>query len=344
MERTNEFGQFDVVSDDSDHQFLGSNNGECFADSKSGVHSTIMREWKILQQNLPDSIYVRVYERRIDLMRAAIVGAAGTPYHDGLFFFDIMFPSDYPKHPPKLHFHSFGLKLNPNLYRDGQLCLSLLNTWFGKKREKWDPSGSTMLQVLLSIQALVLNEKPFFNEAGAEAFGRVFDFESRSRVYNEDVFIFTCYTSLYLLRRPPRNFEAFVAAHFRERAFTILAACNEYANGRVRIGYYSCELRSSSSTVQVSRRFTAWLIRFYPRLLREFRQNGASLGGLVEHLELENEQSENKSSQQREQPKGKRSGIFKKVVKKIKRSLGWKKNGKKKTSENEGRDHGLEST
>lgn len=47
-----------------------------------------------------DSIYVRGYEERMDLLRAAIVGPAGTPYHDGLFFFDIFLPSDYPNEPP----------------------------------------------------------------------------------------------------------------------------------------------------------------------------------------------------------------------------------------------------
>lgn len=47
-----------------------------------------------------DTITVRVYESRIDLLRAVIVGAEGTPYHDGLFFFDISFPSDYPNVPP----------------------------------------------------------------------------------------------------------------------------------------------------------------------------------------------------------------------------------------------------
>jgi len=50
--------------------------------------------------NYAESIYVRVYEDRIDLLRAAIVGPAGTPYHDGLFFFDVRFPSEYPKCPP----------------------------------------------------------------------------------------------------------------------------------------------------------------------------------------------------------------------------------------------------
>lgn len=43
---------------------------------------------------------VRACEDRIDLLRAAIVGPNGTPYHDGLFFFDIQFPSDYPHSPP----------------------------------------------------------------------------------------------------------------------------------------------------------------------------------------------------------------------------------------------------
>lgn len=36
----------------------------------------------------------------MDLLRAVIVGPAGTPYHDGLFVFDAFFPSDYPSVPP----------------------------------------------------------------------------------------------------------------------------------------------------------------------------------------------------------------------------------------------------
>jgi ubiquitin-protein ligase len=47
-----------------------------------------------------DGIHVRVYEDRMDLLRACIIGADGTPYHDNLFFFDIFFPPDYPHEPP----------------------------------------------------------------------------------------------------------------------------------------------------------------------------------------------------------------------------------------------------
>jgi ubiquitin-conjugating enzyme E2 O len=36
----------------------------------------------------------------MDLHRAVIIGEAGTPYQDGLFFFDIHFPTEYPHSPP----------------------------------------------------------------------------------------------------------------------------------------------------------------------------------------------------------------------------------------------------
>lgn len=53
---------------------------------------------------------MRAYEERMDLLRACIIGAAGTPYHDSLFFFDIFFPADYPHEPPViLFFHPLFL-------------------------------------------------------------------------------------------------------------------------------------------------------------------------------------------------------------------------------------------
>lgn len=43
---------------------------------------------------------MRVYEDRMDLLRAVIAGAYGTPYQDGLFFFDFHLPPEYPDVPP----------------------------------------------------------------------------------------------------------------------------------------------------------------------------------------------------------------------------------------------------
>lgn len=60
-----------------------------------------------------DMIFVRVYESRMDLLRAVIKGAEGTPYHDGLFFFDVYFPKSYPHDPPVcLSFISYFFHFN----------------------------------------------------------------------------------------------------------------------------------------------------------------------------------------------------------------------------------------
>jgi hypothetical protein len=47
----------------------------------------------------------------MDLLRAAIIGPKGTPYHDGLFFFDVHIPSAYPSGPPVYIPKSFGMLL-----------------------------------------------------------------------------------------------------------------------------------------------------------------------------------------------------------------------------------------
>ncbi|KAE8713059.1 putative ubiquitin-conjugating enzyme E2 38 [Hibiscus syriacus] len=167
----------------------------------------------------------------MDLLRAVIIGAEGTPYHDGLFFFDVLFPASYPKVPPHVYYHSGGLRLNPNLYACGKVCLSLLNTWSGNKNEKWIPGMSTMLQVLVSIQALILNQDPYFNEPGWARHKGTKQGAQLSRQYNEDTFILSLKTMVYSMRRPPKHFEDFVVGHFHRRAQDILVACKAYMDG-----------------------------------------------------------------------------------------------------------------
>ncbi|KAK7264720.1 hypothetical protein RJT34_32330 [Clitoria ternatea] len=320
MGETIDFEQFDVVSDNTDHHFARLNkknetsdaSSDCFTNESSDVYRRIMKEWKILAHNLPETIYVRVYENRVDLLRAMIVGVAGTPYHDGLFCFDIAFPPDYPNHPPKIHYCSYGLYINPNLYRNGKVCLSLINTWQGNKNEKWDPSRSTILQLLVSLQGLVLNDMPYFNEAGLEIFGRGM-YEKRARAYNEYAFAHSCKSMLCLLQRPPQNFQGLVVAHFRSRGRAVLVACNDYANGRVRVGLYSeTNEPPLTSCEKVSEKFKDWMHVLYPRLFSAFIQCGASLETGVEHLSIINESPKNMGN-------GKYKVIVKKVVGKIRK-------------------------
>ncbi|RID62484.1 hypothetical protein BRARA_E01554 [Brassica rapa] len=226
------FKRFDTVEDFSDHHYV-SNGNASKQHSKTWVKK-VQVDWKIfLENNLPETIFVRTCESRMDLMRAVIIGAEGTPYHDGLFFFDIHFPDNYPSVPPMVHYHSGGLRINPNLYTSGKVCLSLLGTWNGNTREQWLPRESTMLQLLVSIQALILNQKPYFNEPSYdyERTKGTPSGEAYSKVYSENVYILSLRTMVYGMRKPPKHFEEFVRSHYFERAHDIVKASNAYIEG-----------------------------------------------------------------------------------------------------------------
>ena len=100
-----------------------------------------------------------------DIMKgyAMIIGPSETPYYGGYYFFEIDYPHDYPFSPPKVTYKTNNgvTRFNPNLYKCGKVCVSILNTWSG---EKWSAcqSISTVLLTLCSL----LNDKPFLNEPG----------------------------------------------------------------------------------------------------------------------------------------------------------------------------------
>jgi ubiquitin-conjugating enzyme E2 O len=214
--------------DPLDHHFIAET---AQASSDRRWVKKIQSEWSILQRNLPDTIYVRVYEDRMDLLRAVILGAPSTPYHDGLFVFDFYFPPGYPHTPPLAHYHSGGLRLNPNLYENGKVCLSLLNTWTGQGTEVWNPSTSSILQVLVSIQGLVLNAKPYFNEAGYDRQVGTAEGEKNAVLYNENAFLLSCKSMLYLLRRPLMHLEVLIQQHFVQHGAGLLKSCEAYLQG-----------------------------------------------------------------------------------------------------------------
>lgn len=92
---------------------------------------------------------------------AMMVGPENTPYHGGYYFFEFDFPPGYPHVPPRVKYHTNGqmVRFNPNLYIDGKVCVSLLNTWAG---EQWT-SCQTIASVLLTLCSL-LCEDPLLNE------------------------------------------------------------------------------------------------------------------------------------------------------------------------------------
>lgn len=94
---------------------------------------------------------------------AMIIGPSDTPYSGGFYLFEFDFPTNYPFSPPKVNFYTNNgeIRFNPNLYKNGKVCVSILNTWTG---DQWS-SCQTLNSVLLTLCSL-LNNNPLLNEPG----------------------------------------------------------------------------------------------------------------------------------------------------------------------------------
>lgn len=110
-------------------------------------------------------IYCIFDETNIIKANAIIVGPEGTPYEKGFYLFEITFPNNYPFSPPRVKYYSISknVRINPNFYINGKVCLSILGTWAGPG---WSPS-MTIVTVLNILQSR-LNEYPIQNEPGYE--------------------------------------------------------------------------------------------------------------------------------------------------------------------------------
>lgn len=93
---------------------------------------------------------------------AVVTGLVDTPYFGGAYCFEVHFPDNYPFEPPSFVYltNDGRTRFNPNLYKNGKVCLSLLNTWQG---EQWSGVQS-LSSVLQCIQSAVLIGEPLRNE------------------------------------------------------------------------------------------------------------------------------------------------------------------------------------
>ena len=201
--------------------------GEARVDLRSGPHiSRVAKEIAglaggALPLNRSSSAFVRVDDAKSVIWSIMITGPEDTPYDGGCFVFDAFFPSGYPTHAPKIQFKTTGggrWRANPNLYKDGKVCLSLLGTWQGGKGETWDPTVSTMLQVIVSIQSLILCPRPYFNEPGYERLIGTPEGKSKSDQYDAGVVENTLrWAMIESLKKPHPAFKDVIRTHFRLR-------------------------------------------------------------------------------------------------------------------------------
>ncbi|XP_068448387.1 (E3-independent) E2 ubiquitin-conjugating enzyme UBE2O [Clinocottus analis] len=184
--------------------------------------STVRKEMALLATSLPDGIMVKTFEDRMDLFSSLIKGPTRTPYEDGLFLFDIQLPNIYPSVPPLFRYLSqCSGRLNPNLYDNGKVCVSLLGTWIGKGTERWT-SKSSLLQVLISIQGLILVNEPYYNEAGFDSDRGLQEGYENSRCYNEMALIKVVQSMTLLLQHPVEVFKQEIQEHFASNGWRLV--------------------------------------------------------------------------------------------------------------------------
>ncbi|KAF6762638.1 ubiquitin conjugating enzyme family protein [Ephemerocybe angulata] len=189
----------------------------------------IAKELAILTTNMPvawdSSILLKVDETRVDIIKALIIGPEGTPYQNGCFLFDIFLGPSYNQSPPSVKYMTTNggkFRFNPNLYADGKVCLSLLGTWSGPG---WVAGRSTLLQVLISIQSMILCEEPYLNEPGwAQGAGT-----PPSQAYSANVRRMVVKTAMLgNLKNPPEPFGDIIRTHFRLKAKSISAQLDDW--------------------------------------------------------------------------------------------------------------------
>ncbi|CAF2055249.1 unnamed protein product [Rotaria magnacalcarata] len=219
-----------------------------------------------LPLSFSSTIFVRSDENRMDVMKILMTGPDGTPYSNGCFVFDVYFPNEYPTTPPSINLETTGnhtVRFNPNLYNDGKVCLSILNTWHGRPEEKWN-STSTFLQVLVSIQSLIFVPEPYFNEPGYERTRGTATGTAQSLEYDANIRQATVrWAMLEQLRNPPACFADIVRRHFFLKRNEIIDQCDSWIRELQDIS--TTEKRISSSISQ----HVASLIRHTSDLKKE---------------------------------------------------------------------------
>ena len=125
----------------------------------------IVSDYLDFEKNRPDGIYFYMDKKNIYKNYALIIGPKNTPYFGGYYFFEVLFPENYPDSSPKIKLLTIDgkVRFNPNLYECGKVCLSILGTWNGPG---WT-NVMTLRSVLVSIQSL-MGEFPLRNEPGLE--------------------------------------------------------------------------------------------------------------------------------------------------------------------------------
>lgn len=193
----------------------------------------INAEMKTLSKSVPcdssASIFVMFDSESNHRVKFLLSGTVDTPYAHGLYLFDVLLPSNYPAVPPKVNLTTTGggkFRFNPNLYDTGYVCLSIIGTWSGNPEEKWNPSSSTLLQVMVSIQSLVMDndiiqKEPSFHSVPRDSMENI-GYQMEVKYGNLK------FAMIDHLKNPPKGFETIIREHFKIKKQEILKTASDW--------------------------------------------------------------------------------------------------------------------
>lgn len=182
------------------------------------------------------SIFVRVDESNPAILRMLVTGPKDTPYDSSCMIFDFFMPENYPSHCPYVKFVNHGgNRFNPNLYNCGKVCLSILGQSYigpsASKSEQWNETSS-LLQVMISIQAQILIEDPYFNEPGNERSMGTSSGDQHTKQYNENIRSFVMKSAMLGLLENPKlypQFEDVIINHFKLKKDYVASLCDKWS-------------------------------------------------------------------------------------------------------------------
>ena len=185
-----------------------------------------------LPLNWDSTVWVRTSKKNLNLFTFLISGPKDTPYENGLFEFHVCYNTNetneapFPNNPPKVLFMTTGkgtYRAGPNLYANGKVCLSLINTWSGQTSEKWNKDTSSLILVMIAIQSSILTEQPYFNEPGYERYINTERGNTENKNYNEKLYPHIIkYSMIEQLKCAPTGYEEVVKLHFKMKKEEIM--------------------------------------------------------------------------------------------------------------------------
>lgn len=212
----------------------------------------LIKDYKdIIKEPLHDNgIYYIHSESNILKGYALIIGPKDTPYQYGNYFFEIDYPNDYPFNPPKLTFltNYDGIRMNPNLYRSGKVCISILNTWRG---EQWS-SCQSIKTILLTLTTILINN-PLLNEPGVHETHK--DFNAYNEIItfkNIDISIFKVLKNEIIPKDIYEMFKDICIKNFLNNYSKIIDVISENKknNGLIRTNIYNMNVKIDYNNIE----------------------------------------------------------------------------------------------